>query len=290
MKGIFRIGGALVVGIIIILGALSVQTQKDTEALTGQIIVSQEPNREYIQSTDADGDGIKDWEKSIETFKTIDTPIPNETTEEPYVAPTTLTGRFSEAFLKDYLEGKINGEDFSDPTLLVDNAIKAIDANSMSIRHNRSEILVIEDSPESLHEYGNDIALSMKIHSINNEHEMTILQKAITANDPALLAELEPIRIVYAGMIADTLKVGVPQSLVAEHINLLNAYEAILTDIKAMQVAFTDPLYSLARVRLYEEDATALYSALESIHKQLSATEVSYTSDEAGSMFYIFDS
>ena len=277
-------------GIIIILGALSVQTQKDTEALTGQIIVSQEPNREYIQSTDADGDGIKDWEKSIETFKTIDTPIPNETTEEPYVAPTTLTGRFSEAFLKDYLEGKINGEDFSDPTLLVDNAIKAIDANSMSIRHNRSEILVIEDSPESLHEYGNDIALIMKIHSINNEHEMTILQKAITANDPALLAELEPIRIVYAGMIADTLKVGVPQSLVAEHINLLNAYEAILTDIKAMQVAFTDPLYSLARVRLYEEDATALYSALESIHKQLSATEVSYTSDEAGSMFYIFDS
>ncbi len=290
MKGILRIGGALAFGVLIILGAFSVRDTKQTDSLTGQIIVSQEPNREYIETTDTNSDGIKDWKNTVADFETITTPTEPADVAEPYVAPTTLTGKFSEAFLKDYLEGKINGEDFSDPSKLVGNAVEAIDANSMSVRHTRAEIIVTDDSLESIHEYGNDIALIMKIHSIDNDNEMAILQRAITANDPALLAELASIRMVYVNMITDTLKLSVPPSFVNEHIHLLNAYEAIRTDIEAMQVAFTDPLYSLARVRLYEEDAGNLYKSLKAIYELLSASGTTYTRDEAGSLFYIFES
>jgi hypothetical protein len=289
VKGILRIGGALAFGILIILGAFVTQNKSNSEALTGQIIVSQEPNREYIPTNDSDGDGNKDWKNSLEGFETIETPTEVIESIEPYTPPTTLTGRFSEAFLQDFLEGKMNGEDFSDPSKIVGNAVDAIDTNSLSKRHTRAEFYVIEDSPEAIREYGNAIAFIMKVHSIDNENEMIILQNALSANNSEILSELEPIRTVYVRMITDSLKLNIPASLAEAHVNLLNAYEAIRTDIEAMQVSFTDPLYALARIRLYEEDATALYNAYLAIHKVLSDAGASYTHDEPGSLFYIFD-
>ena len=61
-----------------------------------------------------------DWQESLESnaFKTITTPTSTVTEgdDATYTPPTTLTGKFSEAFFKDYFTGKIKGKDFSDPT------------------------------------------------------------------------------------------------------------------------------------------------------------------------------
>lgn len=292
MKGIVRIGGALAVGIVIILGALTVQKNAGGEALAGQVIVSTESTREFITSTDADNNGVTDWKESLpeNSFESIDTPTSDAEETEPYQAPTTLTGKFSEAFLQDYLEGKMQGADYADPTQFVENAVAAIDTNAQSTRHTRAELQIISDSEDALHTYGNDLAFIVKTHSIANENEAVILQKALTANDPKILEDLAPIHAAYRGFIDDTLRTEVPQSLVSEHITLLNAYEAIITDIEAMQMAFSDPLYSLARVRGYEVDVKVFSAAFQAIERALSAQGISYTSDELGAFLYLFDS
>jgi hypothetical protein len=292
MKGIVRIGGALALGILIILGALAVQGNGGDEALAGQVIVSQEPNRTYIETNDGDGDGVKDWEEDLRTgvFETIDTPGLDLEESEPYVPPTTFTGKFSEAFFKDYMDGKVNGVDFSDPTEFVGKAVDAIDANSQSKRHTRLELTIVPDSEETIHEYGNEVMRIMKKYSITNKNEAVILQEALVANDPELLEGLAPTHQVYASYIADTLTTEVPASLVSGHLQLLNAYEAILTDIEAMQLAFTDPLYSLARVKGYEDDADMLLTALQNIAKTLIESDTIYTNDEPGALFYFFES
>ncbi len=291
MKGTIRIVGALAIGILVILGALYVQGGKETTA-TGTV-VAQAPERTSIAVTDSNNNGVQDWEESLtgKIYETIETPTSTISleTEEEYTPPTTFTGKFSEAFLKDYLEGKIDGQDFSDPSAFIGTAITAIEKNTQSKRHSRLELTIIPDSDEAVRAYGNRVAEIMKTHSIDNENEAVILQKALTANDPALLEPLAPIKDVYGKTIVDTLRMDVPESLALTHLDLLNAYEAIFTDIEAMQQAFTDPLIALARTKGYEADSTQLYTALKNIALSLNARGVAYANDEHGSFFYIFD-
>ncbi len=293
MKGTFRIGGALVFGILMVLGALYVQKGNATTEAGSLAVVTDAPERSAIKTVDTDKDGIPDWEESLgeRVFKTIETPVATSSTEEDgeYVPPTTFTGKFSEAFFEDYLNGKVRGEDFSDPSVFVGTAIQAIEQNTKSRQYSRLEFVLIPDSKEALRTYGNRIAEIIKTHSINNKNEVIILQEALATNDPKKLEDLKPIHNVYTNIIADTLAMEVPESLGVQHAGLLNAYEAIRTDVEGMQIAFTDPLYALARVKTYENDALQLYQAFQNIATTLSQNSVTYATEESGAFFYLFD-
>ncbi|MCF7816058.1 MAG: hypothetical protein K9M10_02500 [Candidatus Pacebacteria bacterium] len=293
MKGIISIGGALAVGIVVILSALYVGNTSNEASLQGSVVAAPPSTRTLIDAKDSDGDGVQDWQKALEAkaFDTIITPsstIPVYGDDE-YQSPTTLTGKFSEAFFQDYLTGKMQGVDFSDPSAFVGKAVDAIDQNTLSVRHTRLELALIPDSPEAIRDYGNQVTEIILRYSINNENEALILQRALETNDSRELDALTPIYQAYTNIIRDTLAMQVPVSLALMHLDLVNAYESILTDIGAMQVSFTDPLYSLARVRGYEDDTQSLFFALQTIGSALTAQGVAYTNDEPGAAFYLFD-
>jgi hypothetical protein len=285
-----RIGGALTLGVIIVLSAFFVVHRKSnsTAQLGGTLEVS--PTRSYIEPTDANGDGVPDWEEGFNEriFETIETPTSTVVTDSGYEAPTTFTGKFAEAFFKDYLDSKVQGADLSDPTELVNNAVGAIEANTKPKTYSPIDIDIIADSPESLRAYGNAISAVIQRYSLNNTNEAVILDRALKENNPQLLTELESVKTAYGNFISNTLLIPAPESLAEDHLRLLNAYEAIYTDIGAMQVAFTDPLFSLARIREYQGDATRLGEALFTIGKELRAQGIIYAKDEPGAFFYIF--
>lgn len=291
MKGPLAIGGAFILGGLIILCAFAVKNSADAEN-SGKVVVAKAPVRTPIEARDSNNNGVQDWEESLQAriYKTIDTPTSTFEVDlgEPYTPPETFTGKFSEAFFKDYMEAKMKGQDFSDPSAFVGTAVKAIDQNTQSRRYNRLELKLVPTTPESIRTYGNRVAEIMKIHSIDNEPETYILQKALTANDPKMLAELEPIRNVYTKTIADTLVMEVPDAFADMHVDLLNANEAIELDISAMQVSFTDPLYSLARVKNYTGDAKALFESLSAIREKITNEGISYGNDEPGAILYLF--
>lgn len=292
MKGYVRIGGALALGIVIISGALVVQRNSSTEALAGQVVISDVPNREYVGSKDANGNGVPDW-KEDNLFTTIDVSTSTPEDVGAYTPPTTLTGRFSEAFFKDYLNGKMSGEEFKDPTIFAEKAVQAIDANTRSKRHIRPELTIIPDSDNALHDYGNQVIEITVIASaspeLSHENEALILQNALAENDPSQLEKLRPIHTAYSQIIEETLLMEVPESLVDSHIRLLNIYEAILFDIEAMQAAFSDPLLALARIRIYQDDAKNILSTFQSIWTLLDEKGVVYSNDEQGALFYLLD-
>lgn len=292
VKGIVRIGGALGVGIVIILVALNVSNANST-SMSGSAIVAAAPERNYIESTDSDGDGVKDWEESLGTrFVEIATNKSSSTqsgTQIPYTPPTTLTGKFSEAFFEDYIDGKVKGEDFSNPEAFIGGAVSAIEKNTQSKRHSRIELTIIPSSFETIYTYGNQLSEILKKHSKNNENEALILQRALEANDPSMLDALAPIHDVYAGTIIDVLSMPVPDTLVDEHLAFLNVCEAFVTDIQAMQSAFEDPLFALARMKQYETDAKGLAESFKKFAQAFTAEGVTYSNTEPASFFYLFD-
>jgi hypothetical protein len=287
-----RIGGAVALGTLIILASFHVS--KQTTADQRAFVIAAAP-REVIETTDLNSDGTPDWEEHLaeRVFKSIELPVSaGIASDDPsYTPPTTLTGKFSEAFLQDYLQGKMDGQDFSDPTAFVDTAIQAIERNAESKRYSISEIYTIPTTPESAHAYGNTLQAIVSQHSSAEvtENEMVILQRALEVQDPELLQPLKSIADGYERIIADTVSMPVPDAFIVEHIAILNAYEAVYTDIRAAELAFTDPLYTLARVRDYETHAKALLNAYITLAKALTREGVVYTSSEPGAFYRLLE-
>lgn len=300
MKGSIRIGGALVVGIGIILGALYMSNQSLTTNPTLSDTSLGAPGtgltRDPIAIHDTDSDGVADWEETLQETVFRFAPTPTSTSlfapSATYTPPTTFTGKFSEAFLADYLDGKMAGQDFSDPASFVNSAVQSIDSSTRSTKHSRIELHIVDSNTENVFAYGNGVVAITDTYAKTIEHlenEMVILQKAIEGTDEEKLRELGPIVDAYANIIRDTLALPVPDIFANAHINLLNAYEAVYTDIYSMQFAFSDPLLTLARVRVYEDDMASFGFALKEIKTILDAQNILYTKEDPGSAFYVFD-
>jgi hypothetical protein len=288
VTGYSRIGGALILAGIIVLTAFFVGKDNAAVANVGAGLEVAD-SRTYIKPSDADGDGTPDWSEYFgdSVYTPLSVSSSTGTVGEEYTPPTTLTGKFSEAFFKDYIEAKSQGADFTDPSAFVEGAVRAIDTNAKSRTYSPLDIVVVEDSPQTHHEYGNNITDVIIRFSIDNENEALITKRAIDTQDEKVLKELDPIEEVYTTFISQTLLVPTPKSLVNEHLALLNAYEAIRTDVAAMKLSLSDPLYALARFRGYRDDATALGQALASISSSLRKEGVVYAKDEPGSYFYL---
>ena len=288
-----RIGGATLLGVVIILGALYVENEKTKGAAMVGNIVSTAPERQYIDTTDSNSDGVEDWKDGItdKIFKSIETPTSTLAlrASESYTPPTTFTGKFSEAFFTDYMEGKVGGTDIQDKDALINNAIKAIEENTKSKIYTSRDIIIIPDSMESLREYGNRIAEIIQRQKGNGENELFILKRAVETGDPKALDALVPITNAYTDVLRDTLLVPAPQSLVQNHIALLSAYEAVLTDVSAMGQVFSDPLYTMARVKRHEDDAMGLFYSLKNIATALVSKGIAYADDEPGAIIYTLD-
>ncbi len=292
MSSKLRIGGAALLGIVIILGAFYVQKMKRAEAITEGTIVTAAPPRQYIDTTDANGDGIEDWKNSVATngFDTIATPTSSLAlnTNEPYTAPTTFTGKFAQAFFTDYMEGKVNGADLKNKDQIIGNAVKAIEENTRSRIYTQKDIVVVADSLENLREYGNRVGEIIAQNNIVTDVNVApeILKRALDTQDAGILLELKTTVAVYDKIIQDLLIIPTPTSLARSHVELVSATEAVRTDIGAMQKAFIDPLLTLARIKRYQDDTLGAFGVLKNISSILITKDISYTNDEPGSFFY----
>jgi hypothetical protein len=164
---------------------------------------------------------------------------------------------------------------------LVSSAIVSLEHESRDTLYTLKDIIPDQASDLStIREYGNALAVIVERHSIDNINEAVILKRALDANDPEMLEALGPIRQAYENMIRDTLALPVPLPLVRQHLDLLNTYQAIQSDIHAMEQAFNDPLLTLLRVKRYEGDALGLVYAFANLYDALKKAGVVYTQDE----------
>ncbi len=297
MNKSIRIGVALIIAIGIVLGAfyLSKSSKDDEKTTNDMLVVNNQNSQGEIATLDSDGDGIPDWEEELRerVFTQITTPTTTSFafgTSSDYTPPTTFTGQFTEAFMQDYLQGKIDGVDYSDPEQFVDRAINTVNANTESKRYARNQLAIIPATEDSLRAYGNEVAVILKKHSLNNtEHELAIVQTALQNSDATKLDELTPLIFSYQNILADMLTTDVPDVLALEHVAFLNTLQEIVDSLYAMQDIFNDPLFGLARINTYIVTTQGISAYFKDIAKMLTESGVVFTNDEEGSFFYVFD-
>lgn len=287
MKGSIRIGGALTLGAVLILGAFWVSGRSNSViSPETQVVVAAAPERTHI-TTDKNGDGIQDWEEELRQI-TAETSNGSATGTGTPRKGNTLTDRFSKAFLQDYLEGKMQGKSYTGNDAFVANALDALDRSVAPKVHTVGEQETVPATTANMRAYGNELVRIMNTHSAGTRNELVILNESLKTRNPALLEDIAKIKHTYEKVIMDTATLRVPETMTQQHTELLNAYERILVDVTAMQLAYDDPMYTLARMDQYRADAKSLYEALRATALMLSASGIQYSEMEAGKFFNLF--
>lgn len=292
MKGNIRIAVALVFGILIVLGAFYVR-HNTSVAEQGAIAVvpSAEAVKEYIRVNDSDSDGTSDWEEELQqkTIREADALGEFETPEgEGAPLDETLTGQFARSFFERYVRGKMTGK-VSDETKtqFLGSSLGTLEAVTRDVPLTKKDITVGDSSMETARAYGNAVADITFQYSLTagEEDVLLILKDALDVDDEARLSALDPYIASYEQFLAETKKLAAPPQLVNTHLSLLNTYQALLGDLRAMRDAFNDPLRSLIRVKRYGEDEVALLHAITSLYASLHATGIRYTDEEPAARF-----
>lgn len=282
-----RIAGAFLVGAIIVAGAFMIRGHGGAQNNKGVLIAGASPERVYIETRDSNKDGVPDWQDALQKERPL---LLATTSSYTYKQPTTVTGKFAVQFFEDYLLSKKNGVFGDTKEELLSKAMQKLAQQAIDELFSEKDITVFPDSDsKTLHDYGNKVASVILAHPNKGDSEGIILQDYIRYQKPERLLELEPIALAYTTIVKDLLVTPVPKTYIKEHLDLTNAVNAVKEDVRAMQKVETDPMYTLLRLKRYQDDAQGLSNALSNLFNALYLRDtVRWNDDEAVSNLIAF--
>ena len=265
--GAFLFGAGLVA--FAYFGAPGPATTDAQDDLLG-VVVAQAPERSHIPETDSDKDGVPDWREQFQIGKPI--VIVTDATSTKKHTEDTLTGDVAKDLLADVIEHELRGPFGTSKEMILYKASSKIAEAATDTLYTESALTTTADtSVESLRAYGNNVAAIMAADLIpeGTREELDIITDAVENEDPAVLEELTPIIGAYKTGRDIMLTMTVPTTMTKEHLNILNAYNALMIDTQGMYKAFDDPLYAMARLKRYHDDVLGLHNAIVILYRTL---------------------
>lgn len=253
-----RIAGAFLIGGTMVILSFIAGNKPHADA-NGSLAAVTVPRREHLQTADDDHDGVPNWQEALQN---IDPLILSKATST-YEAPKTITGKFALQFFEDVIRSKNYGAFGESQEELITRATQELADKATDELFTKKDITTTDlQSPEVLKAYGNHIASIALSQKSGEENEAIILQDTVRYNHRERLADLDPIAASYVEMVKLMLETPVPEKYVTQHLNVLNAYNAVREDIHGMQKLYEDPLYTFIRVKRYEDDVRGMSNAV----------------------------
>ncbi|MEX0918299.1 MAG: hypothetical protein WDZ93_04050 [Candidatus Paceibacterota bacterium] len=287
-----RIVIASLAGLLLVFGAFYLSPYGQETRLPDprvEVVAGPAPEREFIDVRDENGDGVADWKE------TLSPKAPWLTDRQTSTSTATTTERTHTQtvaidMLQRMLQSGMRGGT-GDAETVLDRSNDYVYMLATDKLYAGRDVRTSPDTgTAALRAYGNAFAEITFANSVQKEleDEVVILDRAVNARDPAALADLALIAESYEGMTHDLLAIPVPQTLVAEHLDLINTLNAIAIDIRGFEKVFEDPLLALARIQRYEDDALGLYQAISNLYLAIDAAGVVWTdADAAGRLIEI---
>lgn len=261
-----RIAMAFLVGAVLVAGAFYISRNTNAKNIGTGAVSTIATERKHIPVFDADNDNVPDWQDALLDKQDIILPTASTT----YEKPTTVTGKFAVNFFKDYLLSKTYGAFGSTPEKLSSLAVQKLSKQAIDELFAKEDISIFPLNDEAtLRAYGNHVATILLAHPNTGDNEAIILQDYMNYREPERLSDLDPIALAYTTMVSDMLEAPVPEAYVVQHLNLTNALNAVREDIRGMQKVDEDALYTLMRMKRYQDDVLGLSNALKDLFNTL---------------------
>jgi hypothetical protein len=283
-----KVVGATIIGFALVAGAYVVnnfgQSYQPSQSAVAQASVP--TPRVAIPVSDNDNNGIEDWR---DTFVTAEPIIINQT-DQPYTPPATITGQMSIQFMEGVIRSKYYGSFANSEEEVIRRTITGLTKEASDRLYGKADITIMRDWNEAdIVNYANTLANILYTNSVPDlESEVLILRDIVNNKNVSRMSELKTLVNVYRNYRDDTLKLPVPDFMAKQHLDLINTYHAILSDIEAMTLAFDDPAVTLLRLKRYEEDATGLALALQNIYLALEEHYDLFKLEDPAMLFVLF--
>lgn len=286
-----KILGSTVVGFALIAGAYTVSNFGESRMTENKASVqaNNKVQREIISVTDNDNNGIEDWRDEFVTAE----PIILSLASSSYTLPETLTGKTGVSLLEEIIASRMAGPFGKTNDEVVARTIERLEQETVQTIYDIDQIEIIEDWDErDIVNYANTVVNTLFKHDISGSRgELSILDDILRSpgeDNSEKITELKTIATAYKNYLEDTLKIPVPALLVKEHLDLINTYSAIYTDIEAMTITDSDPAVTLLRLQRYQDDATALGFALKNMYYALDSSGATFVKEDPALFFIIF--
>ena len=283
-----KIVGSAIIGFALVAGAYTLSNFGEPRRTlqTADVYSAISTARVSIDVTDNDNNGIEDWRDEFVTTKAISL----DTGEVDYTPPDTLTGQMSVGFMEGFIRSRENGPFGSSNEEIIDNTIDVMSRITTQKLYDVPDITIMQGwSDQDIVNYANTLANVIRRHNIPElESELEILHDVVTNENEERLTELRSLAQVYSNYRDDTLKIPVPGFLVKQHLDLINTYEAIYTDIISMTQVLDDPATTLLRIKRYQDDASGLAYALQNMYLAVEPYANLFTEEDPAVLFVIF--
>lgn len=302
-----RITGSSLIAVLMVAGAYSFSgTNPLFGARSASAQSAEELLREYA-GKDSDSDLLPDWQEALygtdpmnpESFKegvldgdavaqgliepkvTVredDAPTDISTIPGASALPNSLTDRFAQTLLKQYLQNR--GE--TPPTTaeivaFVEKGIANLSTESISApKYAASDVRTTGESGTlALTNYAGQMEAAFGNNTVpTSKNELSYFADALK-EDASALRKIEDISDAYANIAAAVMKIPVPAEARQAHLSVANAL-VHMSEINADMAALkSDPLRSLMGIGLYDRHARELVSGFSNLSSVFSARQVS---------------
>jgi len=285
-----KVVGASVIGFALVAGAYTISNLGKPSVMEQQqatMSAATPAARVAIAVTDNDANGIEDWRDEFVTAK----PIILNQASSTYNLPESLTGQMSLNLIQNIVDAKSYGafghtqEDIISDT--VDGLIKKVDDGRL---YDTPDISIITDwTDQDVRNYANTVAATIiRYNNPDLAGELEIMNDVVRNQNTARLPELQAIADIYKHYLEDTLKIPVPAIFTKEHLDLINTYQAINTDIAAMAQVVDDPVVTLLRLKRYQDDATGFALSLQNMYFAFEPFYTLFTVEDPAVLFVVF--
>jgi len=281
---------------------------------------SEELLREYA-AKDSDTDGLPDWQESLyntdplnpESFRAgikdgeavaqglVEPKVmvrPEEEAIDPdsipgiAAAPSSLTDRFAQTLLKQYLLNRTGTPPTQEEIVaFVQSGVAELSADASEPDHYTLNDVRVSGASgaAALVAYAAEaeaaIAANTVSSSISARNELAYFQDAIRGDDAAL-AKVTAYSKAYAAMADALIRMQVPQEARQAHLAIVNATMHLSSMTADMAALKEDPLRALLGIGLYGKYATSMKSGFANLNGVFSARGVSLTEGQPGYEFF----
>lgn len=211
----------------------------------------------------------KNWEEILGTISKKDQvalDLSQNNTEDTTLTSALAIDVFSKYLLVANQSGGITTDEANNISTNVLSSFEYNNTGKVIYTSTNLKILKISDLNTvknyylSIRQKFTDRALATK------EDPIKILNEALVTEKDTDFSKLNPFILTYRGVIADLLSTNVPSDAVKIHLDLINAYSGILSDLESMRAIILDPIKGIAGISQYQQDQINLESALLNIN------------------------
>lgn len=229
------------------------------------------------QGIGADGKPIKGWASATGT-----------SAGGAAIEKLTATDKVGRAFFSRYMALQQQGiaTDKESQEELVNDVLAGGILTSGPYIYSDKEFKVGSDtSLDAVKKYGNTVGTIFKTYGVTSRNEAVIVQESLKTENPAILAELDPILMSYKNITNNIVRTTVPPSIFEQHKALVQALSSAVFIIESFKKVNIDPVVALGALAKYQDTSRDINNAIQELRTQFFVLGITYAPSDPGVMF-----